>query len=338
MFEKSGKYYADWRDKTGRRRRKAFKSERAALRHEEEQKELAHPKGKATGRQWPHSSSPRHAVKIVAAKSTKQPSESLPKLAPKSRASSNRPTPPKSTKQSAARVMPIHRSCRATAIRALLRWLWTHHGAPKLDDEISKYPGIRPRNVTATDTERELLLNAAAEHMRLFILFCSDLAIRAGTAGTLRPENYDKEKGTLRFTTKKGEKVTLPVTQEIRDLIESCNLEANEPFVRQLWRQEQGHGRRPYREVSVRASTLSAKFRKLKEQVGIERKLTPHDLRRTTAVAMLEATRDVRDVQALLGHRSLQSTIWYLDHDLRPVKRSLLEIIKRPAWRKEHTA
>lgn len=229
-------------------------------------------------------------------------------------------------------------SCRATAIRALLRWLWTHHGAPKLDDEISKYPGIRPRNVTATDTERELLLNAAAEHMRLFILFCSDLAIRAGTAGTLRPENYDKEKGTLRFTTKKGEKVTLPVTQEIRDLIESCNLEANEPFVRQLWRQEQGHGRRPYREVSVRASTLSAKFRKLKEQVGIERKLTPHDLRRTTAVAMLEATRDVRDVQALLGHRSLQSTIWYLDHDLRPVKRSLLEIIKRPAWRKEHTA
>ena len=26
-----------------------------------------------------------------------------------------------------------------------------------------------------------------------------------------------------------------------------------------------------------------------------------------------------------------QSTLWYLDHDLRPVKRATLEIIKRPA-------
>jgi site-specific recombinase XerC len=90
--------------------------------------------------------------------------------------------------------------------------------------------------------------------------------------------------------------------------------------------------------VSIRASTLSAKFHKLKDQVGITRKLTPHDLRRTTAVAMLEQSGDIRDVQALLGHRSLESTIWYLDHDLRQVKRSTLEIIKRPAWRKERTA
>jgi hypothetical protein len=35
MFEKNGKYYADWRDRTGRRLRKAFTSERAALIHEE---------------------------------------------------------------------------------------------------------------------------------------------------------------------------------------------------------------------------------------------------------------------------------------------------------------
>jgi site-specific recombinase XerC len=53
---------------------------------------------------------------------------------------------------------------------------------------------------------------------------------------------------------------------------------------------------------------------------------------------MLELTRDIRDVQALLGHRSLQSTIWYLDHDLRPINRDNLEALKHPAWRKEHTA
>lgn len=41
-------------------------------------------------------------------------------------------------------------------------------------------------------------------------------------------------------------------------------------------------------------------------------------------------THDLRDVQAFLGHLSLHSTVIYLDHDLRPVKRNMLELIKRP--------
>ena len=46
---------------------------------------------------------------------------------------------------------------------------------------------------------------------------------------------------------------------------------------------------------------------------------------------MLEATGDLRDVQALLGHRSLASTIWYLDHDFSPINRATLELIKLKA-------
>lgn len=62
MFEKDGKFYADWRDKRGTRKRKSFTSKRAALRHEEEQKELAHPKPTARGRLSPDSSVPRSAT------------------------------------------------------------------------------------------------------------------------------------------------------------------------------------------------------------------------------------------------------------------------------------
>lgn len=90
----------------------------------------------------------------------------------------------------------------------------------------------------------------------------------------------------------------------------------------------------------TRATQLDRPYRQLLRDAGITRRLTPHDLRRTTAVAMLEYTGDVRDVQALLGHRTLQSTIWYLDHDLRPVPRETLEALKRPfiIHRKEQTA
>lgn len=55
MYEKQGRYYADWRDKTGQRLRKSFTSKRAALQFEAEQKELAHPKLKAIGRPLPNS-------------------------------------------------------------------------------------------------------------------------------------------------------------------------------------------------------------------------------------------------------------------------------------------
>jgi hypothetical protein len=59
MFEKEGKFYADWRDKRGTRKRKSFTSMQAALRHEEEQKELAHPKKKARGQTSLKSSVPK---------------------------------------------------------------------------------------------------------------------------------------------------------------------------------------------------------------------------------------------------------------------------------------
>lgn len=58
MFEKSGKYYADWRDTSGHRLRKSFSSKRAALLFEAEQKERAHPKQKARGTRLPMSSAP----------------------------------------------------------------------------------------------------------------------------------------------------------------------------------------------------------------------------------------------------------------------------------------
>jgi len=44
MFEKIGKFYAGWREKSGTRKRKAFNTARAALLFEAEQKERAHPR------------------------------------------------------------------------------------------------------------------------------------------------------------------------------------------------------------------------------------------------------------------------------------------------------
>lgn len=227
---------------------------------------------------------------------------------------------------------------RTAALRRILRWLWEYHASPRLDHVLRRYPGLRPRNVTATASELDRIFTAAPPHLRLWLLFCSDLAIRSGTAQRLAPEHYDQQQRTLTFVTKLGEKLTLPVTADVAELIDQCDPTNPVSFVRQLWLEAKPHGH-PVNPHGTNGNTLNASFRALKLRLGITRKLTPHDLRRTAAVAMLRHTQDIRDVQALLGHRSLQSTVWYLDHDLRPVSRASLETIKKPILvRKEPAA
>lgn len=227
---------------------------------------------------------------------------------------------------------------RCAALRNILRYLWAEFGAPKLDQLVTRHPTIRPRNITATRAEIDAILAAAHPHIRLWLLLCSDLALRSGTARALNPENYDPENKTIRCKTKFGGNITIPATAEIAAILDTCDLSTNEPFVRQLWRRYPPKRGKKLRPGLVTQSALHTALKVIRERLGITKHITPHDLRRTTAVAMLQQTHDLRDVQALLGHRGLPSTIWYLDHDLRPIKRSNLEIIKRPAWRKEQIA
>ena len=225
---------------------------------------------------------------------------------------------------------------KAYALRRILRYLWEEHGAPKLDQHVRRYPDVRPRNVTATRAEIDALLDAAPPHLRLWLLFCSDLAIRSGTAARLTPANYDYERRRLRFVTKHNARQTLPVTEEIRELIERCDPNDPRPFVRQLWPARRRSKR--LKPESDGIDALRLHYWQLCKDLKFTRRITPHDLRRTAAVAMLELTRDVRDVQALLGHRNLPSTLWYLDHDVRPIPRAHLELIKRPPQPEEQTA
>lgn len=231
-----------------------------------------------------------------------------------------------------------HKAQTAASLRRILRWLWEEHGARKLDNQVRHYPTVRPRSVTVERAHFEDVLYIVPTHVRLWLLLCSDLAIRSGTAAALGPRHYNRDTATLQFTTKKQAKVHLPVTAEIKELIERCDLNLDVPFVRQLWQPTTGPAMRADTTVLNMTMSLRATMCRALANAGLPHTFIPHDLRRTTAVAMLEATHDIRDVQALLGHSSLQSTIWYLDHDLRPIKRGTLELIKRPAWRKEQTA
>ena len=55
--------------------------------------------------------------------------------------------------------------------------------------------------------------------------------------------------------------------------------------------------------------------RRLGERIGARFRLTPHVLRRTFATRALRASGDIRSVQVLLGHASIQTTEVYTHVD-----------------------
>lgn len=214
------------------------------------------------------------------------------------------------------------------ATRQILHWLTDNFGAPRLGHLVPRTHKPRPRATTITQGERAMLLNAAPPDARLWMLLCADLALRSTTAARIAPHNYDATNRTVTFTTKCGENLTHPVTREISDLIRFCNLEDPRPFVLQL-RDKRAPGPEPTNMLRL-AERYRVRFRNICKRVGITRRITPHDFRRTAAVNLLHHTKDVRDVQGLLGHVDLASTFWYLDHEMRQIRRETLEALKTP--------
>jgi integrase len=223
---------------------------------------------------------------------------------------------------------------RYSQLRRFLRWLWEYHHAPKLDGVVRRVPKPRPRNVTVRRDELETVMEKAKPSLRLWLLLCSDLGLRSGTANKISGTHYDAEKKELRFCTKGGSKQTLPVTEEIAQIIAPLDHHTDKPYVWQLRQQDRKRGPES---KTYAASGLRRELKAIGESINANR-FIPHDLRRTSAVAVYEETGDLRAVQQFLGHINLETTLQYLDHDSVKVSRSVLERIKRPAWRKERTA
>ncbi|MDR3737590.1 MAG: tyrosine-type recombinase/integrase [Terracidiphilus sp.] len=214
-------------------------------------------------------------------------------------------------------------------MRRQLLELWEFHGAPKLDHIVPHYPKVRPRNVTATQAEVAAILSAARPSLRLWLLFCSDLAMRSGTAAKISGHHFDPDTNTIAFRTKGHVGQRLPLTEEIYALIAPLDHQSSKPYVWQL-RDQENSGKRARPSTVYTDNSLRVELRQIRQRLQITKRIIPHDLRRTTARNLLHATRDLTKVRDLLGHAELSTTFWYMEQDLAPVNIIELEAIKRP--------
>ena len=79
------------------------------------------------------------------------------------------------------------------------------------------------------------------------------------------------------------------------------------------------------------AKTLLRLLGRLRERAALEKVVTPHTLRRTFATHLLQAGANLRHIQLLLGHSSLNTTAAYLRLDAHEIRREVL--LKHPRER-----
>jgi integrase len=111
--------------------------------------------------------------------------------------------------------------------------------------------------------------------------------------------------GKIVTRTKRDNVVTVPVTPRLRLLIEIAAPRLGEEDIRFIdllnnRRMVQGN------------HTIEERWNRWKQQAGLPPGLRIHDLRRDAAHRAYEASHDLREVQGLLGHASLQTTLHYL--------------------------
>lgn len=176
-----------------------------------------------------------------------------------------------------------------------------------------------------------MILNAAPPYLLMWVLLCSDCAIRSGAATAIGNSHYDPIARTVSIKTKYGSTQTLPVTEAIAALASQC------PHPTLPWMSQLPRGEVRRKNCTVHMGPLLAPYKQpalamawaaLLHRCGITRRIIPHDLRRTTARAVYSHTHDLRLVQALLGHSHLAHTAWYLQDALTPVPRETLEFAK----------
>ena len=149
--------------------------------------------------------------------------------------------------------------------------------------------------------------------------------LRASEPGALLLEDYDRKAGKLYTRCLKGSHSGLHLLQ--KDEIRALNAWLRERRERRIdsprlfpGRTGQGLGR-------LRVFLL---FKKYAERAGIpEDKRHPHTLKHSVATHLLEVGADIRDVQELLGHAEIDSTLVYAEITSRRRDRTAREVASK---------
>jgi integrase/recombinase XerD len=168
-----------------------------------------------------------------------------------------------------------------------------------------------PLVISREEAER-LLAMAKSLKARLLLSLAYGCGLRAGEVVHLRAGDIDSALGIIRVVQAKGAKDRhVMLSQDLLALLRQWWKARPRRHDREMPREQRWlfPGRKPGRPMTTRQ--FSRLFHQAVAAAGITKPVTLHCLRHSFATHLLESGTDIRHIQALLGHRKLDTTARY---------------------------
>lgn len=198
---------------------------------------------------------------------------------------------------------------------ASVKFLYRHVvGKPEVVEGIPYLKQSKPLPVILAATEIRKLANATNKaKYRVALLTCYGAGLRVNEVCSLQVGDIDSRRKVIHVRQGKGRKdrytiLSNVVLQELRQY-----WAAQRPAEPHLFPGERHKGR----PMPVR--TFRKAIRQAARACGLRKHVTPHVLRHTFATHMLTMGADIRQIQLLLGHKSIQTTQRYLQMSKRHI-------------------
>ena len=197
-------------------------------------------------------------------------------------------------------------SCVRVATYALRGFL--EHVLERADAKLAKLPCPRqPKRLPEVLSPEEVgaIIDAApSPKYRAAFMLCYGAGLRTDEVVHLLPHHIDSERMLIRVEQGKGKKdrqvmLSLSLLEELR----ACW---------KRYRPGQFLIEGKHRGQPIDATSIQRAFREARERAGVQKRVTPRSLRHAFATHLIEQGTNLRKVQALLGHQSLNTTAIYV--------------------------
>lgn len=200
------------------------------------------------------------------------------------------------------------------AIKSFFRWLYRRNLLLSNPSAAIEYPKIERRlpRVILTKEEAKKILDTPKGNTprvlrdRAILETLYSTGIRVSEASNLTPDDVDTEERVLRVIQGKGRKDrNVPLTRLAALAIETYLVKA---------RPRLGRGRFLFLSTRGRkmdTQALNSVVHAWAKKAGIKKRVTCHTFRHSVATHLLKGRADIRHIQTLLGHSSLETTQRY---------------------------
>ncbi len=175
------------------------------------------------------------------------------------------------------------------------------------DAKLAKLP--RPREpkrlpeVLSPEEVRAILEAAPSPKYRAAFMLCYGAGLRTDEVVHLLPRHIDSQRMLIRVEQGKGKKDrTVMLSESLLEELRSCWRR----YAPKCYLLEGKHPGQP-----MDATSIQRAFRRARESAGVKKCTTPRSLRHAFATHLVERGTNLRVVQALLGHQSLNTTAVY---------------------------